>query len=86
MRLLLICVCSLVLPQIAAAKNVALILNDDEQAALRVVLDDATKAQGLQIAPTTVYLLNKLNSAGTIVEHKDDPPKDDPPKDKGPQQ
>lgn len=70
----------------AQAKNIALILNDDEQVALRVVLDTATKAQGIQIAPTTVYLLNKLNSAGTVVEHKDDPPKDEPQKDKGPQQ
>lgn len=82
MRLFLIAAILLTVPSIASAKDVALILNDDEQNAFRAVLDAATKAQGIQIAPMTVYLLNKLNSAGTVVEHKDDAPKED----KGPQQ
>lgn len=65
----------LALTATAHATDRALILNDDEQAALRQILDAATRAQGIQIAPVTVYLLNKLNSAPAVVEHKDEPPK-----------
>jgi hypothetical protein len=45
------------------AKEVTVTFNDDELAALRNVLDIATHAQGMQIAPFTVYLQNKLNAA-----------------------
>lgn len=51
--------------QVFAADR-ALILSDDEQAAFRRVLDVATKAQGLQVAQTTLYFLNKLNSAPVV--------------------
>ena len=64
----------------APAKDVMIILNDQEQTALRRVLDSATKSEGIQVAPITVYLLNKLNSAMEVVEHKDnsDQQKDKP--------
>lgn len=57
----------------ACAADKALMLNDQEQAALRHVLDVATKAQGIEIAPMTVYLLNKLNAAGVVTESKEIP-------------
>ena len=56
----------LIVPAQAIAADRALILSDDEQAAFRQVLDVATKAQGLQIAQTTLFLLNKLNSAPVV--------------------
>ena len=56
----------LAFPAQALAADKALILSDDEQAALRHVLDVATKAEGLQIAQTTLFLLNKLNSAPVV--------------------
>jgi len=61
----------------ASAKDVMLVLNDQEQAALRRVLDSATKSEGMQLAPITVYLLNKLNSAAEVVERKDGAPEQD---------
>lgn len=61
----------------AEAKDVMLVLNDQEQAALRRVLDSATKSEGMQLAPITVYLLNKLNSAAEVVERKDGAPEPD---------
>jgi hypothetical protein len=57
----------------AQAKDVMIILNDQEQAAYKRVLDSATKAEGVQIAPITVYLMNKLNQAMEVVERKDNP-------------
>jgi hypothetical protein len=66
-------------PDRVQAKDVMIILNDQEQTALRRVLDSATKSEGIQVAPITVYLLNKLNSAMEVVEHKDN---SDQPKDK----
>lgn len=57
----------------AQAKDLMIIFNDQEQAALRKVLDSATKSEGMNIAPITVYMLNKLNSAMEVVEHKDNP-------------
>jgi adenosylcobinamide amidohydrolase len=51
-----------------ARADVALILNDLEQKALLEALDVATKAQGLSIAPNTLYLMNKLKAAGTVTE------------------
>lgn len=69
----------LLLSSSASAKDVILVLTEQEQAALRHVLDAATKAEGMQVAPATVYLLNKLNTAPEAVEHKDDAKKDAPP-------
>lgn len=63
----------LALPAQALADDRALVLTDDEQAAFRHVLDVATKAEGLAIAQNTLYLLNKLNSAPTVVPQKDVP-------------
>jgi len=56
----------------AEGRDVMIVLNDQEQAALRRVLDSATKAEGIQIAPMTVYLMNKLNAAMEVVERKED--------------
>jgi hypothetical protein len=58
----------------ARAADYALILSDAERAALIEALDEATKAKGLQIAPNTVYLANKIRSAPLVTERKDDPP------------
>lgn len=60
-------------PVQAHAADRALMLTDDEQAAFRHILDVATKAEGLSIAQNTVYFLNKLNSAPTVVPHVDAP-------------
>jgi hypothetical protein len=68
-----IIILALLYPFTAQAKDVALMLNDQEQAALRQILDVATKAGGMQIAPNTVYLLNKLNTAPVVTDHKDTP-------------
>jgi hypothetical protein len=75
------CVAMLVMSAPARSADKALILNDQEQAALRNVLDIATKAEGLKIAPATVYLMNKLDAAGVVTERKDPTPepKKDPP-------
>lgn len=63
----------------ASAKDVALILNEQQQQQLRGVLDLATKAYGLQVAPTTVELMNALAKAPVVTEHKDEEkPKDEP--------
>jgi hypothetical protein len=79
MRILLILIA---LSTSVRAKDVMIILNDQEQTALRRVLDSATKSEGIQVAPITVYLLNKLNSAMEVVEHKDN---SDQPKGQEPQ-
>lgn len=60
-----------VVPAYAADK--ALILTDKEQTELVQALDAATKAQGLVIAPATLRLYYKLQSAGSVIEKKDDP-------------
>lgn len=54
-----------------AAKDVALILNDQERQVLVQILDEATKAKGLLIARQSVYMLNKLDSAAEVVPHND---------------
>jgi len=61
----------------ANAADTALILNDQEKAALLEALDEATKAKGLAIAPNTVYLANKIRTAPVVTDRKDNP---DPPK------
>jgi hypothetical protein len=74
-------------PVTAHAADKALLLNDNEQAIFRQILDAATKAGGIQAAPYTVYFLNKLDAAPAVVPHKDEPApappphKDEPPAD-----
>ena len=71
------------LPATAQAADKVLVLNDNEQAIFRQILDAATKSGGIQAAPYTVYFLNKLDSAPSVVPHKDDPvpvPAAPPPK------
>lgn len=56
------------------AQDRALVLNDQEAAALRQVLDQATRSGDTKFARITVYLLNKLEAAPIVTDHKDDPP------------
>ena len=58
----------------AGATDKALILNDQEQAVLHQILDEATKFGGIEVAPNTVYFLNKLNAAPVVTPHKDEQP------------
>jgi hypothetical protein len=70
----------------AMAADKALMLNDNEQAALRHILDVATKAEGIAIAPVAVYFINKLDSAPAVVERKDESKKVPKNDDKEPHQ
>jgi len=63
--------------QTAHAAEWMVIVNDAERAALLEALDEATKAKGLQIAPNTVYLANKIKAAPVITDRKDEPPKEE---------
>ena len=47
------------------AREILLPLNDQEQVALRELLDVATKAGGLNVAPATVHFAQKLLAAQT---------------------
>ena len=58
----------LVLPVHAADR--AMILNDQDQRDLVQMLDTATRAQGLSIAPTALRLYNKLQTSGVVTEQK----------------
>jgi hypothetical protein len=62
-----------IIPVAAHAADKAVMLTDDEQSALVQILDAATKAQGISIATNTVYFLNKIKSAPTVVPHVDAP-------------
>jgi hypothetical protein len=55
-------VLSLLLVSTAYAKDINLPLNDQEQAALRQILDIATKAGGLEIAPATIHFAEKIKT------------------------
>ena len=57
----------------AKAAEYALVLNDSERQALIALLDEATKAKGLAVAPNAVYLANKIQSAPVVTDKKDDP-------------
>ena len=70
---------ALLAPSLAQAKDVALILNDNEVTALKQMLDAATKAQGLAVAGTAVYLLDKINKAPTVTDKKDVPAEEHKP-------
>lgn len=58
----------LLAPSPASAKDVALILNDQNRTALAQVLDLATKAYGLQVAPVTVQLKALLDAAPEVTQ------------------
>jgi len=58
----------------AGAKDVALILNDQDQATLAQLLDGALRTQGLGAA-SAVYFWQKLKAAPAVTERQDDPPK-----------
>lgn len=62
----------------AQAADKALVLDDNDQIILRQVLDRATKALGMEIAPSTVHLLNKLNAAPIVTGRKESPSEDIP--------
>jgi len=69
----------------AQAKDVMLVLTDQEQTALMQILDIATKAQGLQIANNTIHFMQQLQSAPAVVSHTD-PTSDKKSEDKEPVQ
>lgn len=52
----------------ASAKDVALILNDQQRASLVQILDLATKAYGLQVAPATVQLKGLVDAAPEVTQ------------------
>jgi competence protein ComGC len=58
----------LLAPVPTSAKDVALILNDQNRAALAQVLDLATKAYGLQVASVTVQLKTLLDAAPEVTQ------------------
>lgn len=64
----------------AQAKDFALILNDQQKANLATVLDMATKAYGLQVAPVTVDLKRLLDAAPEVTKQSpsDDAEKKEP--------
>jgi hypothetical protein len=74
----------------AHAKDYAVVLNDNEKQVLLNLLDIATKSQGLAVAQSALFLAQKINTAGEVVEHKDAvpaappapsaPPSEDAPK------
>lgn len=58
----------------AQAADKALILNDQEQAAYRAILDSAIKANGLSPISRNAFILSdKLDASGVVTEHKADP-------------
>lgn len=61
----------------ARAKDVALILNDQEQTMLYQALDGTVRAQGLNAAPSMLHLLDRLRSAPIVTDTKIDAPKGD---------
>ena len=63
------------LPSTAMAAEKALVLTDQEQAALVEILDAATKQGGLSIAGKTTYFLNKLNTAPVVTSQTPVEPK-----------
>ena len=64
----------------AHAADKALILNDQEQAAYRAILDTAVRANGLNTVSRNAFILSdKLDAAGVVTEQKN-VPKDEPKK------
>jgi hypothetical protein len=59
--IVLACAACVVTP--VAAKDITMTLNDREQQAFLQMLDQATRAGGLQATPSTVYFLNKIQAA-----------------------
>jgi hypothetical protein len=62
MRALLVVLSLLVSAPVLAA-DVTVTLNDEEQNVLRQLLDMATKAGGLQVAPAALHFARKLEAA-----------------------
>lgn len=58
----------------AAAKDITVTLNDEEQRVLLQILDAATKAQGLQVAQATVFFVKKLDDAAKAADAVPLPP------------
>lgn len=81
MKRLLVASAILCLARACEAKPVILTLDDQEQAQLMQILDAATRAGGLQIAPATVHFLDRLRAAPVLTgEHPSEPPKTAAPK------
>lgn len=63
-----ILVCLVTLP--AQAADYAVIINDAEKTALIQALDEAVKSKGLAIARNVVILVDKITSAPSVTEQK----------------
>jgi len=75
-------VCLSAVPAQAAER--ALMFDDNDVKVLTQILDAATRSGGIQIAPATVYILDKLNKAPVVTERKDaDPAAAEKPKEPG---
>jgi len=57
----------------ARAGDKALVLNDDEQKQLVQVIDAAMKGYGAQVGRQGGHLLDRLDSAPSVVPHKEEP-------------
>lgn len=62
-RTILAAAIALALASPATAKDVNLLLTDQEQRGLAEVLDQAVRSGGLQAAPNAIYFFNKLKTA-----------------------
>ena len=58
----------------AQAKDVALILNDQEQQMMLQAIDATVRAQGVQAASSMLHLLQKLQTAPAVTETAPDKP------------
>lgn len=63
MKRLLVCLLVALAPATAAAKDITLSLNDDEQRALVQLLDTANRAGGIQNAEAVVHFVRKISEA-----------------------
>lgn len=64
-------------PAIAADR--AIVLNDNEAAALVQLIDEALKSKGAALAQNAAYWLTKIQNAPTVTEQKPvEPPKESP--------
>lgn len=68
MKRLILCAALIATPAYAADK--AVILNEAEERAILLMIDEAVKAKGLEMAPNAVYLANKIKSAPMVTEQK----------------
>ena len=76
MRILLILLALIGLPRASGAADKVLVLNDQAQAALRVILDTAVHAQGLTIVSrNAIAISDMLDAAGPPPPAPTEPPK-----------